>query len=245
MHIIRNLTISILILLMISCSPNKSNEKLIVGVSPDYPPFEFSRSNKIEGYDIDLVTEIAKQMNKDLEIKDMEFNALIPSLTTNKIDIAISGLTINESRIKNIDFSIPYFKVKLAALSKPNFIIMKIEDLAGKSIGVQTGSSFEQYAKTLNNVTIISQSNNLQLIQELLIGRVDAVFCENSQADEFTKQYNIQQVILDGALDSEYAMAFKKNNEIQEKINSIIKQLKENGFLEQLEAKWVNKNVIT
>ena len=118
MHKIHKLLIVLLIATLSACNTEDNTSTLVVGLSPDYPPFEYVSAAKVVGFDVELSEHLAKLLNKELIIKDMEFPALIPSLNTNKVDLAISGLTKNGAREKNVTFSKSYYKVKLAAIFK-------------------------------------------------------------------------------------------------------------------------------
>lgn len=241
MYIIRKLIFCVFLFTLTACGSDIDKGKsLVVGISPDYPPFESMRDGEVVGFDVDLVTYIAGRMNKELVIKEMEFGSLIPSLNTNKIDIAISGLTKNSNRSKNVGFSDPYFQVSLAAVFKKSEPVESEEAMHGKRVGVQTGSTLEEYAKSIPNVNIVSMDNNLQLIQELLLNRIDVMLCENSQAPEFIKNNDLSYTTF-GELGAQYSIAFKKGNPLIKDINKTLHQLQSEGILKQLNEKWISK----
>ena len=84
---------------------NSEGDVLVVGVSPDYPPFEYTEDGKIVGFDIDFMHILGEKMGKKIEIKEMEFSSLIPSLNSGKINLIISSLSKNPEREKNVSFS--------------------------------------------------------------------------------------------------------------------------------------------
>lgn len=241
MYIIRKLIICIFILVLSSCGNSKKDNDLVVGISPDYPPFEMVKNGEVIGFDVDLVNEISKELGKNLVIKEMEFSSLIPSLNTNKIDIAISGLTNNSTRSKNVSFSAPYFQVSLAAVFKESSPVNSSADLSGKKIGVQTGSTLEEFAKNIPDAQLTSLDNNLQIVQELMLGRIDVMLCENSQAPEFVKNSDLNFATF-GNLEAEYAIALKKNNPLKTDIDKAIQSLIDNGSLDKINNKWITKS---
>ena len=131
----------------------KENKKITLATSPDYPPFEFLISengqSKIVGFDIELAKEIAKKIGVELEIKQMDFDALIPALKSGQVDMVITGMSPNEERKKSVDFSDIYFEGKNAVLveekNAKNFT--DEQSLKDKKIGVQKGSTQEVYVK--------------------------------------------------------------------------------------------------
>lgn len=241
MYIIRNLILSIFLFSLTACADDIDKSKsLIVGISPDYPPFESMKNGEVIGFDVDLVKSISSKMNKKLVIKEMEFGSLIPSLNAGKIDIAISGLTNNDNRSENVSFSTPYFQVNLAAIFNKSEPITLIDEMHGKRIGVQTGSTLEDYAKGIPDTKIISMDNNLQIIQELILKRIDIMLCESSQAPEFIKRYDLSYKTF-GDLEAEYSIALKKNNPLTDEVNKVLQDLKNEGYLKQLHKKWFSK----
>ena len=134
-----------------------NNNNLVVGVSPDYPPFEFTKNGKIVGFDIDLINEIAKTMHMEVKIREMEFSSLIPSLNSGEVDLIISSISKNSDRSKNIDFSKPYYASDFAVIFKDDQNFSSLEDLPNNAkVGVQTGSTMENLL-----ITIMTQLINL------------------------------------------------------------------------------------
>ena len=131
--------------LLAACDGKKdgTEKTLTIGVSADYAPFEYFKDGEIVGFDIDLMTEIAKRLNKDVKFKDMSFDAILGSLSTSRIDAAISSITPTDERRKSVDFSKEYIKSKRALVCKATSPIESVSDLAGNIVGVQSGSIHE------------------------------------------------------------------------------------------------------
>src|SRR5689334_958577 len=103
------IVVSILITTVLTACGNSSKEDaLVVGTSADNPPYEFMEKDKIVGFDIDLIEAIAQELGKEIVVKNMEFSALVPALTSNHIDLAIAGISANEVRGEAVDFSDTY-----------------------------------------------------------------------------------------------------------------------------------------
>ncbi|MEG0808513.1 MAG: transporter substrate-binding domain-containing protein, partial [Alistipes sp.] len=117
-----------------------SQEKLYVGTdATEFPPFEYIENGEIKGFDIDLIKEIGKLLNKEVILKNIQFDGLIPALQTGKLDIIIAGMTITPEREKNINFSEPYYTSKQLLITDENSSLNTLESLKGSKIGVVLG----------------------------------------------------------------------------------------------------------
>lgn len=163
----------------------KESGKLVVGLSADYAPYEFhvieDGQDKIVGFDVSLAEEIADELDVELEIKEMDFDALITALPAGKIDLIISGMNPTEKRKKAVDFSEIYYTANHGILVKAEDVdkYTDFSDLDGLKVGAQLGSTQAELASTLikdANLQLLSNVNNL--ILELKSGKVDAVVME-------------------------------------------------------------------
>ena len=130
----------------------KDKNKIVLGVSPDYPPYEFltteNGNKKVVGADIYLAEQVAKKLGVQVEIQEMAFDSLIAALNANKVDMVISGVNPTEERKKAVDFSDVYYTSKgIFVVNKDSQEIKSVADLKNKKIGVQKGSTYETYAK--------------------------------------------------------------------------------------------------
>ncbi|MFC1854570.1 ABC transporter substrate-binding protein [Candidatus Dependentiae bacterium] len=223
---------------------NKPSEKCFtVGVSPDYPPFEFKKNGELAGFDIDLAKLLEKELGTKVCFKEMDYYALIPSLKAGHIDMIISSMAPTPEREKCISFSSIYFKSKFAFffMSK-NSVEPSVKKMASKKIGVQTGSTMEQFAKTLDGVHVVSLSSNLILLQELKIGNLDFVLLENCQAKSISeKMPGIFCIAVDGASEVESqgcSVALQKDSPHLVLVNEALKKLEEDGKMKILIKKW-------
>ncbi|UNK20886.1 ABC transporter substrate-binding protein/permease [Paenibacillus sp. N3/727] len=206
---------------------------VILGTSADYMPYEFHKTidgvDTIVGFDIEIAKEIAKDMGAELVIKDASFDALLPELTSGRVDFVISGMNATEERRKSIDFSIPYYKVEQAIIvrkgeeSKYN----TVESLEGARFGVQKSSIQERIAKSIPNANVVSLDKIPDLMLQLETERVDVVIADYPIAKV---NMNEETMVITDAKptneNDEYAVGVKKGNE--ELLNSI------NATLERL-----------
>ncbi|MFD1736372.1 transporter substrate-binding domain-containing protein [Bacillus salitolerans] len=241
------LIISILTVgLLAACGNADDGKKLVMATSADYPPYEFidtEKGEEIIGFDVDIAKYITNELGYELEIVDMDFTTLITAMNGGKADFILAGMTPTPERLENADFSDIYFTAKHLIVSKKDSGINTIDDLAGKKVGVQTGSIQEgkadEIAETVN-ITIESRNRVPELVQEILAGRFDAAIIEDTVAAGHFKN-NPELVgfaIEDGESDAGSAIAFPKDSDLTEEFNRVLNEMKENGELDKLIVKW-------
>ncbi len=225
-----------------SANNDEQNIQIVMGTSADMPPFEFYKGSDIVGYDIDVAKAIAVEIGIKLAVRDMDFSALVPALQSGRVDMVLASMTPTPERRQVIDFSKPYLTLPLVVITRDDVSIKSVADLASKKIGVQLGSTHEQFAKDLaskdKSISVHSLNKLAELIQELKIGRVDAVVMETKTAKSFQKMNeNLQLVPLDERTVS-FAVAFPKDSKWQEKVNASIEKLHIAGRFEEIRQKW-------
>lgn len=217
----------------------KKSGKLIVGTSADYPPYEFytekNGKTSISGFDIEIAKAIAKDLGVKLEIKDMNFDGLLPALKTNSVDMVIGGMAPTEERKKSVDFSEPYYKAKQSILirKEDEDKFKTVADLKGKTIGAQKSSTQEKIAQTeIENPNLVSIPVFTDLILELRTKKIDALVCENTVAIPYTIKYNNLKLVNINFKESrkDSAVAINKGKQdLVKRINKVISELnKEN-----------------
>lgn len=229
---------------------SKQNKKLVMATSADYPPYEFHDTSggkdEIVGLDVDIAKYIAKEMGVDLEIKDMDFNGLLPALQANRADFVMAGMTPTEERKKSVAFTETYYEAKNTIVAKTGSNLTKMEDLAGKKVVVQLGSTqqnaVEEAAKTIKGIEVTPLNKIGDLIQELKSGRAQATIIEDTVAKgyvESNKDLEMNAIPDNG--ENAYAVALPIGSANVEKFNQAIKKLKESGELDKLTKKWFDK----
>ncbi len=148
---------AIIFIAIIGCK--KENKKLYVGTNAEFEPFEYREGENIVGFDIELIGEISKLINKDIEVEDMAFDGLLPALQTKKIDLIIAGMTATEERKKFVNFSESYYKSQQAiVVNKDENGINNFDNLIGKEVGVVLGYTGDIIVSEMANVRF--QSHN-------------------------------------------------------------------------------------
>ena len=235
-----------LLLMLTACSQEKDlaeKDAIIVATSADNPPYEYIQDGKVVGLDIDVINAIGKELGKKIIIKNLDFPALLPSLSTNSVDLVIAALTMTDERRIHIDFSDGYSSTVMAVMFKKLDNFKSLDDLHGKVIGVQSGTTWDAYAKELAtkfpDIRVRALSNNLVLVEELKVASVDAIIMEEMQVQKF--QQNVENIASFPLVDTkgEFAIAFPKDSELTPVINTAIKKLKESGVLKDIKEKWL------
>lgn len=217
---------------------------LKVGSSIDFAPFEFQDEGQKEyqGFDMDLIRAIGKEMGYDVEIQNLGFDGLIPALQGKNIDAIISGMSINDERKQNVLFSDPYYRSGLTMVVRDNETAIKsFQDLKGKKVAVQIGTTSADEVKKIDGVEIKELNTPADCFMELKAGGVDAVVNDRPVNDYYITKNNAQGVkALEEKLTAEdYGIAIGKDNkELQQKVNDALKKLKENGEYDKIFAKW-------
>lgn len=224
-----------------------SEEKkvLIMGTSADYPPFEYvdtAKGEEIIGFDIDLANALAEKLGYEIQIKDIDFSGLIPALEAGQVDLVLSGMTPTEERKKNVDFSDIYYTAKHMIVSNKDSGINTIEDLEGKTVGVQLASIQEGKANELAEKMELKVENRNripELIQEIKTGRFDAIIIEDTVANGyFKKNPDLGGFTIEDAEEAGSAIAFPKESKLTADFNKALNEMIENGEVDKLIVKW-------
>lgn len=221
----------------------------IVGTSPDYEPFEFvNEQGEYDGYDMDLIKEVGKRLDVEVKIEALEFESLIASLKQGKIDAIISCMSSDPERLKEADFTMPYYLVKDGVLVNPesDIEIKELDDVLKYVFAVQTGTTMDKWATTKVEENLVKDSQIKRYTDanaaalDVKNGRVDAFLVDLPVAEIKAKELELK-VAFSCALDegSPCIVLPKGSDEMLEKLNSIIEDMKEDGTLKALEDKWL------
>jgi len=230
------LTASLILFMGTSCK-RKAETILKIGTNAEFPPFEYKKGEEFVGVDIDLAKKIAEKMGMKFEIIDMEFDALIPSLTSKKIDMAISAITITEERKQQVDFSLPYYVANQVLIAKNDSKIKidKLEDLGKYKIGAQNGTTGQLYIeenlvdkKLMDKKNLKKYGTNVESISDLMNGNIDFVIIDDSAAQGYSKLKPIK-IVFKIETNEEYGIALPKESAYKEKINMILDDMIKSG----------------
>lgn len=220
-----------------------SKQKLVMVTSADYPPYEFrdtaTGSADIIGFDVDIAKNITKQLGFELEIKDTDFSGIIPALQSGRADFAMAGMTPTAERRKNVDFSDIYYEAKNTIVAKKGSNFTKPEDLAGKKVGVQLGSTQEKAAKEFKDVKLVALNKTGEIIQEVKSKRIAAAIIEDTIAKGFiANNPDLEFNTIPNKGEAGSAIAFPKGSNRVNDFNRVLAQMKQSGEIEILVKKW-------
>ncbi len=230
---------AMMVLSLAACGQNKGD--LVMATNAEFPPYEYHEGDKIVGIDVEICQAIADEMGRNLVIEDMAFDSVITSVYSGKADIGAAGLTITEDRLKNINFSTPYATAAQVIIVPEGSDIKSPDDLAGKKVGVQLGTTGDIYADDIEDATVERYNKGYEAVQALLQGKIDAVMIDNEPAKVYVEQ-NPELVIVDEAFTyEEYAIAISKDNdELLAEVNDAIAKLKASGKLDEIVNKYIS-----
>lgn len=214
--------------------------KIVMVTNAEFPPYEYHENDTIVGIDADIARAVAEQMGVELEIQDMAFDSLIPAIQSGKADFAAAGMTVDEDRLKNVDFTDTYAQAAQVIIVKKDSPIASPDELTGKKIGVQTGTTGDIYASDIENAEVQRFNKGMEAVMALNQGKIDAVVIDREPAKVFVKENEGLKILDEAFTEEEYAIAVKKGNtELLEKMNAAIKELKESGELQKIVDKYI------
>ncbi len=226
---------------------------LRLATSTGVEPMSFVNADrKIVGFDIEFASYIAQKLGKRLEVIDFEFGAMLPALIAGKVDMIGAGLSITEERAKQVLFSECYFPGGLSALVKKDVSqknedkaqrLSSVEDLKDKRIGVLLGSVQDMYVhKNFTDAEVRQYQNITDMLLALNGEKVDAIFLDETSFTEASSEYKDFGVLASHVFDSDIAAGFnQESDELREKFNSFLKEIRADGTYEDMLDRYVNK----
>ena len=235
--IVTSLVIICMIFLTSGCGKNEN--ELVLVTEAGFAPYEYYEDGKIVGVDIDIAYEIAKELGKELVIKDVSFDFVINEVKTGKADFAAAGISITPERAKEVDFTMEYTVSNQVVVVKKGSNIKTFDDIKNKKIAVQLGTVADLYAsENYKDAIIVSHKKYLSAVEDVKTGKADLIIMDELPAKEIVKE-NDNLVILDGVLfQDKYGMIVKKgNDELKEEINKILERMINDGTIDKLVLK--------
>ena len=217
---------------------------LKVGTSADYPPWEYvDEAGEFVGYDMDLIRLIGDHMGVEVEITDISFEALIAAVKEGRIHAAIACMNATPERKEQVAFSDPYWSITSTPVisTDAEFTIDSIEDVFGLVIGVQTGTTEEEWlneqveAGNIDEGDLFRYERNDQAMMDLVAGRLDAVFIDASVGKSFSRTMDVQTTVEEDLSGYPLGIALVEGDaELLAAVNAAIADLIEQGVMEEL-----------
>jgi len=232
---------SVMLVLTLAACGGETAEKLVMGTNAAFPPYEFKEGETIVGIDADIAAALAEKLGVELEIKDMAFESLIPAVAGGSVDIVLAGMTVTDERKESVNFSDSYATGIQSVIIAEDSAIASIDDLAGKIIGVQTGTTGDIYCSDDYGEEAIKRYDNGALaVQALINGQVDCVVIDNQPALAFVEANEGLKILDTEYAIEDYAIAIGKDDpELLEKINVALAELKADGKIDEIVSKYI------
>ena len=216
--------------------------KLIMSTNAAFPPYEMTTdAGEFEGIDIETAQAIADKLGLELQIDDMDFDAALLAVQQGKSDMVMAGVTVTDERQNVMDFTDSYATGIQSIIVKEDSDIASVDDLAGKKIGTQRGTTGYLYCSDdFGDENVVAYDNGLTAVQMLNNGQVDCVVIDNAPAKEFVAA-NPGLKLLDTAyVEESYAIGIGKGNtELKDAINTALEELKADGTLQAIVDKYI------
>ncbi len=217
---------------------------LNVGTNAEFPPFEYVNDDgEPDGFDIALIKAIGEKLGVEVQVDNMEFASLVSSIGS-KIDVSIAGMTVTEERQQTVDFSDSYYEAVQYVIVPADAAIATADDLKGKAIGVQLGTTGDFIAEEIEGATVSQYNKGVDAVNDLINGRVDCVIIDKNPALVFQSKFEGEVTAIDGAefgFEVEnYAIALPKGDTVLAgQINAALKEIKEDGAFDALVAEYI------
>ena len=232
-------TLVIICMIFLTSGCGKKENELVLVTEAGFAPYEYYEEGKIVGVDIDIANEIAKELGKELVIKDVSFDFVINEVKSGKADFAAAGISITPERAEEVDFTMEYTVSNQVVVVKKGSNIKNFDDIKDKKIAVQLGTVADLYAsENYKDAIIVSHKKYLSAVEDVKTGKADLIIMDELPAKEIVKE-NDNLVILDGVLfQDKYGMIVKKgNDELKEEINKVLKRMINDGTIDKLVLK--------
>ena len=239
--------VAVMMLSLTACSSYRTVDQIkekgviIMATNAEFEPFEFKDGDQCVGIDVDIANKIAEKLGVELEIHDVMFDATISEVQSGKADFVAAGMTIDEDRLKNVDFTNTYFEAGQAILVAKDSDIKGAADLAGKKVGVQSGTTGDIYCTDEDgengmSCEVVRFPKGMDAVMALSSGKVDAVVIDNFPAKKLAEKNADTVVMLEEMLTSEeYAIGVAKGNtELVDLINEVLKEMQDSGELDTI-----------
>ena len=219
---------------------------LVMATNAYFPPYEYYDGNNIVGIDVDIAQAVADKLNLKLQVEDMEFDSIITAVQTGKADMGLAGMTVTPDRQKSVSFSDSYATGIQSVIVRADSGIKTLDDLQGKKIGVQLGTTGDIYASDIpenggfgeENVEKYNKGNDA--VMALTQGKIDAVIIDNEPAKSYVAATKGLTILDTQYASEDYAAAInKKNTKLLEAVNGALQELKDDGTLQSIVDQYI------
>lgn len=220
----------------------KKEEKqvLVMATNAEFPPYEYYEGKEVVGIDVDICKAIADELGVELEIEDMAFDSIVAAVSSGKADFGAAGMTVDPDRAEQVNFTDTYAHSSQVIIVKEGSDIAGPDDLVGKTIGVQLGTTGDMFSGDIEDATVERYNKGFEAVQALTQDKIDAVIIDREPAKEFIAEAEGLVILDESFTEEDYAMIVAKDNdELLEKINGALKNLKDSGKLDEIIGKYI------
>ncbi len=223
--------------------------QFVLGLDVGFPPMGFAdEAGEITGFDIDVAQEVCSRLGVTLVKRGIDWDAKEERLNDGTIDCIWNGLSVTPERSKTMNFSEPYMKNELIFVVSAGSDAKGMQNLAGKTVGVQSGATALDALEASNlasKVSVVSFEDNLTLLRQLEQGGVDAALMDSVVAYYYIFSSDKQFFVLPSSLGEEkYAIGFRKGDQkLRDKVQAIISDMKADGTLGKISKKWFGSDI--
>lgn len=249
-----------IVCVLASCGAKEDSKTLVMATNAAFPPYEYVEGNKIVGIDAEVAELIAEKLGMTLKIEDTEFGSIINGVQSGKYDMGMAGMTVTPERLEDVNFSETYAHGVQVVIVKEDCEYASYEDFYtgfddegnptgvkdGIKIGVQQDTTGDIYASDtpenwgFNGDNVVRYKTGADAVQALLTDKVTCVIIDNEPAKEFVKANEGLKIMDATYADEDYAICVAKgNDELLDKINGALKELKESGKLDEIVEKYI------
>ncbi len=214
---------------------------LTMGTNAAFPPYEFYEGEEIVGIDAEIAGLLAEKLGLKLEIMDMDFSAIVTSVQTGGVDIGLAGMTVTEERLENVNFTNSYATGVQVIIVKEDSEIASADDLEGKLIGVQEGTTGYTFcSEDFGEENVLAYTNGATAVQNLINGSVDCVVIDQQPAISFVEANEGLKILETEYVIEDYAAAVaKENTALLEALNTALDELIEDGSIQAVLDKYI------
>ncbi|MCE7794816.1 transporter substrate-binding domain-containing protein [Salipaludibacillus sp. CUR1] len=214
-----------------------------VATDSNYVPFEYLNTDtgEMEGFDIDLINEIADRVGFTIDLEVVEFDGIVSGMGTGRYDIGIAGMTITEERAENFDFSDPYYDAGLIlAVRADEEEIQSIDDVDGRPVATRAATTSETYLVENTDAEVRTFPDIVNAYQDLTAGRVDAVIYDIPNVLYYmdTEAVGEMKTVGERLTGEQYGIAFPEGSELTEQVNEALAEMKEDGTYADIYEEW-------
>jgi len=221
-------------------APAAEGGVLVMGTNAEFPPYEYYEGQEIVGIDAEMAAAVAEKLGMELQIEDMAFDSLIAALSSGKVDMVAAGMTVTEERLASVNFTDTYATGVQVIIVAEDSEIAGEADLNGKTVGVQLGTTGDIFADDIEGATVERYNKGMEAVQALSQGKIDAVIIDNEPAKVFVSEVEGLKILEEAFVTEDYAVAIAKDNEeLLEKVNAALAELKEDGTLQSIVDKYI------